>query len=594
MARRSSGIASSSRFDPLRVVSFRDAIDHLRVAYRRGQLVPFLGSGLSAGVVPMWSGLVRALARRARLTDLRLGKDPTDQQLIVASERVVAKLNGMGRGVFAATLEKIVQHPASAAEIPPATSHLASVWWPLVVTTNYDRLFLRAFDERHSHGNRAHYVMGVVGRSARDAHVALASLSVPQRPLLWALQGFFGESINGSDLRSELVLGYDQYRRATFDNSSFRAAFSELYRNRLLLFAGAGLAEDYFRGLFDESLVRLGANQHAHCALVNERDLGRVSPWLLHARLNIIVITYRDPTEEPYSGFAPCLRELADALSEPPGGRRDFLITNRRGAPLPVQIMPAPLPTISSRKHWIVGSAQRWIDGSLVINSDVKRPSKPRCLPIQEHANLLRVSGTHVLVAVGPRAGGKDSRDLRLVADLTTQALTVAARGGCEVVSLMLLGASAEGGRWPRIFSLVQMLRGIRAFAARRSEARPMSVRLHDTAAAYAVDEHRREISAWAAIESGRFDPAEVLECRDVRCFVEIDSGDASMRATMYVSPAKKIRELAGYFLVDGSWSASVEPSYAEHASSLRADSRLSLAAAGVVPGSTIRFERSG
>ena len=178
--------SSSHSGKPFTVLSLPDAIDHLRVAYRRGLLVPFVGSGLSAGAVPMWPDLIRELATDAGFKDLRFGKHPTEKQLIVASEKLVAALHAAGKHAFATSLQKALRDSqVSRYQVPAATRHLASVWWPLTLTTNYDSLYLKAFNARHSHGNRPHYRMGVVGRTARDCHTALTSLSVAQRPILW-------------------------------------------------------------------------------------------------------------------------------------------------------------------------------------------------------------------------------------------------------------------------------------------------------------------------------------------------------------------------------------------------------------------------
>lgn len=268
-------------FEPL---SYLEGLDHLRVGYRRGLVVPFIGAGLCAARFRLWSGLVGALAEKAGIRDLQLGASPSDQQLIRASERVVWRLRAQGLPLDDAMRRALPDPDRNQSQVPAAVEALASIWWPLVLTTNYDSLFLEAFNRKHHRARHDDDSMAPVGRSAVDCHAVLASLNLPVRPLLWALQGFLGGGLNGTDLKQEIVLGYDQYRRATFDNASFRAAFSEVYRNRSLMFVGAGLGEEYFRGLFGESIVRLGASQHAHCVLINERDLAGDTCWFMHTR----------------------------------------------------------------------------------------------------------------------------------------------------------------------------------------------------------------------------------------------------------------------------------------------------------------------
>ncbi|NMG76791.1 SIR2 family NAD-dependent protein deacylase [Aromatoleum diolicum] len=577
--------------DPFRPLSYRDALDHLRVGYRRGLLVPFIGSGVNAPRLRLWSGLVKALAEEAGIRDVRLGTRPTDQQLILASERIVWQLRAQGRSLADAMQTTLPDPKSSQDQPPPAVSALASAWWPLILTTNYDPLFLDAFNKRHHRAKYDNDVMAVLGRSAAHCHTLLASLNLPVRPLLWALQGFLGNGLNGVDLNQEIVLGYDQYRRATFENATFRAAFSEVYRNRSLLFVGTGLGEEYFRGLFGESIIRLGANQHAHCVLINKKDVKRDTCWFMHTRLNIVVLTYKDPLNAPkYSGFAACLQEIADALTEPPRGARRFWMHGATPA-VCVDIEPTLLPEKSSAENWIVGSA-----GQKRVSGDVPAALRGPQVPITDHDDLKQVAGQAVLLAIArkPDPGtGRHDRDLRNVADVTTRALQVAVLKGASTISFMLLSASVRKGRWPRIFSLVQMLRGIRRFVQTRPlrKASPLRIVIHDTAAARVPDE-APDRSVWHAVETGRLDPTEVLDCSALRFFVEIEIEGSTTRTPMYVDEVKTVRQVAEYFQLDSGWEAVLEPNPTPRRGNRLTELDVSLLDAGVVPGSTLRFIR--
>ena len=582
--------------DPFKPLSYCDALDHLRTGYRRGLLVPFIGSGVNAPRLRLWSGLVKALAEEAGIGDVRLGEPPTDQQLILASERIVWQLRAQGRSLADAMRTTLPNPQSSQDEPPPAASALASAWWPLILTTNYDSLFLDAFNKRHHRAKHDDDVMAVVGRSAADCHTVLASLNLPVRPLLWALQGFLGSGLNGVNLNHEIVLGYDHYRRAAFENASFRAAFSEVYRNRSLFFAGTGLGEEYFRGLFGESIIRLGANQHAHCALINEADLAQDTCWFMHTRLNIVVLTYKDPPNaDKYSGFAPCLQEIADALTEPPRGARRFWVHGAAPA-VCVDIEPTPLPEKSSAEHWIVGSAVQNRSGELRVSGDVPAVLRGPQIPIADHYDLKQVAGKGALLAIAwePDPGsGRHDRDLRNVADVTTHALQVAVREGASTVSFMLLGASVREGRWPRVFSLVQMLRGIQRFVQTPPlrEDPPLRIVIHDTAAARVPDE-APDRSAWHAVETGRLDPTEVLDCSALRFFVEIEIEGSTTRTPMYVDEGKTVGQVAEYFQLDMGWEAVLEPNPTPRRGNRLTELDVSLLNAGVVPGSTLRFTR--
>lgn len=583
--------STATEFRPLR---YEDALDQLRAGYNRGLLVPFLGSGVSAPRLPSWPALVNTLAEKAGVEDLGFSERPTDQQLILASERIVWSFGTQGKSLAEAINEAFRSSASKTNEPPAPTSALASVWWPLVLTTNYDTLFYDAFNQRHHRAKHDGDAIATVGRGSADCHAVLASLASPTRPLLWALQGFLGKGVNGNDLRDEIVLGYEQYRRASFENAGFRAAFTEVYRNRSLLFAGAGLSEEYFRSLFGESIVRLGTNQHAHCALVNAKDLERDTPWFMHTRMNIIVLTYDDESDQPkYSGFAPCLRNIAAALNEPPRSawRHSMRATT---APLTVEIEPTPLPVALGNGHWVVGSAGKRRTGELRISGDVPDELRGPDIAVRGHEQLRQVQHRSVLLAVArqrDRPSTHHHRDLRQVAEVTVSALEAAVRAGATTVSFMLLSASVHAGRWPRVFSLVEMLRGIRRFAEKRpsNSMTPLRVVIHDTAAARISEPDR---SVWHAIESRRLDPCELIDCRDLRFYVDVGIDSSSTRTTMYLAEDKTVAQLAMYLQLKGPWKAELTPNPSPIEGRWLSSLNVSLRDAGVVPGATLRFTR--
>jgi len=580
--------------DSFKPLHYEEALDQLRAGYNRGLVVPFIGSGLSAPRLPLWSALVKTLAEKAGLDDLGLAESPTDQQLILASERIVWSFRTQGKSLAKAIKEAFRSPARTGNEVPPATLALASVWWPLVLTTNYDTLFHDAFNQRHHRAKHDGDAIAAVGRGSADCHAVLASLASPTRPLLWALQGFLGKGLNGSDLRDEIVLGYEQYRRASFENAGFRAAFTEVYRNRSLLFAGAGLGEEYFRSLFGESIVRLGANQHAHCALVNAKDLERDAPWFMHTRMNIIVLTYDDePCQPKYSGFAPCLRKIAAALNEQPRGAWRYSM-RATTAPVTIEIEPTSLPLTPGDGHWVVGSAGKKRSKELRISRDVPNELRGPDVAVKGHAQLRQVNHRSVLLAIArhrDRSSDHRHRDLRHVAEVTVSALDAAVRAGATTVSFMLLSASVHAGRWPRVFSLVEMLRGIRRFVQERPEnsGTPIRIVIHDTAAARAREPDR---SVWHAIESRRLDPCELLDCKDLRFYVDVEIDSTSTRTTMYLAEDKTVEQLAMYFQLRGPWKAELTPNPAPSDGRWLSSLNVSLLDAGVVPGATLRFTR--
>ena len=162
--------------------------------------------------------------------------------------------------------------PTDPAFITPQTKALARLYWPLVLTTNYDDLLYRAvYEPRHSG-------WAVRGRSWSDCDWVVAGLTGPATRTLWALQGFlpypggpFGAAFAPeeaaaleAELAAQMVVGHEEYRRVTHREPWFRRAFAEVFRSRSFLFLGSGLAENYLLELFGEALEMTGMSPYPH------------------------------------------------------------------------------------------------------------------------------------------------------------------------------------------------------------------------------------------------------------------------------------------------------------------------------------------
>jgi SIR2-like domain len=265
------------------------------VAYERGLLVPFIGAGMSVDVCRLWGGFVDELERRAGLPRPAGDGDPVQRAARAVQRLRFGSREGVADGVSAALLARGPGKP------PPQTEALASIFWPLVVTTNYDDLYLAAAHEAHlrsrerlNREERTDAPLLLLGRSQRDCQRILTSLRQPDVPILWALQGFIGGQAQAlpsqqedggaralyrdharladrarlERLRRELVVGHAEYRRVAMASEPFRRAFAELYRSRSLLFLGSGLRDKYFLDLFNEIIELYGPSPHAHYALL--------------------------------------------------------------------------------------------------------------------------------------------------------------------------------------------------------------------------------------------------------------------------------------------------------------------------------------
>jgi SIR2-like domain len=319
-------------------------------AYERGRLVPFLGAGMSYPACALWDRFLENLERAADLkSDGERSENPTARAYLAG----VALRNKATKERYWQKLREALQ-PHQIAAIPIQTRALARIWWPLVITTNYDDLFLTA-TKRYARSKiriRRRWPrqpMMLVSRHPQDCRRILSSLVEPllvmddiprgegsaagtvsrEKPTpeidsfasdttgsyLWHIQGFLGgqadphsmpewrvrEKSNPnflSPLRflDDLVVGHAEYRRVINTEIHFRRCFGEVFRQRSFLFLGSSLAEEYFLNLFGEVLELFGSNSYPHFALVKR---GSVDARFLVERMNTVVCEYEDYDQLP-------------------------------------------------------------------------------------------------------------------------------------------------------------------------------------------------------------------------------------------------------------------------------------------------------
>jgi hypothetical protein len=323
-------------------------IARLAAAHRQGRLVPFLGAGMSVPACPGWADFIAGLERQV-FGQAQSGRaSGTDSDaLIRRANTAVRQLRLRGDPPFARAVSRAleVEPPPG---VPAQTRALAQLYWPLALTSNYDGLFVKAWNAAHA-GTGSE--MDVLGRSPADCRRVLTSLHASRPPILWALQGYTGD-LGGGDARQlqrfraideaarklrpgsgtpsptldvpsaksqeewkramhtvqglararrlefeqQLVVGHEEYRRVTHTEPQFRRAFAEVYRSRSLLFVGSSLSDQYLLNLFGEALEIFGSNPFPHYAFVLK---GTTDPEFLRTRLNTFVHEYADHEELP-------------------------------------------------------------------------------------------------------------------------------------------------------------------------------------------------------------------------------------------------------------------------------------------------------
>lgn len=310
-------------------VSVDDVLPRLVCEYDAGRLVPFLGAGMSRKVCPDWEGFIHELETLAGLG--RDDDDDDDGKLVNTADtltrrgmRAVRLLRREDPDRFVDAISRALKYEPGV-ECPPQTNALAKIWWPLVLTTNYDDLFLKQVTKEQDEPNwqkeyndepRIPSTL-VLGRSSDDCHAVLRSLREPGRSVLWALHGFLrknpsrGEPVERYQrLATELVIGHEEYRRIVHTAVHFRRAFAEVFRDRSFLFLGSSLKDPHLTGLFDEILEIAGPNPRPHYAVVlGGQDMP--DAHFFKTRLNTVLIQVDDYNAIP--DFLGKLKEKLDA-----------------------------------------------------------------------------------------------------------------------------------------------------------------------------------------------------------------------------------------------------------------------------------------
>jgi hypothetical protein len=580
----------------------------LAMAYERGLLTPFTGAGLSRETCPDWARFVDDL-EAAAVVKGDGGK--TSAELIRRAWRAVRVLRHQG----STALEQAVRHSlygkldAGQCAVPAQTRALADLWWPLVLTTNYDSLFLDAWNERWVKPddpipdfNR----MTVLGRGRADCQRVLNANRGPDNPLLWALQGFLSHHRDGTGqtLLDQITIGHEEYRRQTHEAVHFRRAFAEIYRSRVLLFIGSGLQEGYLLDLFGETLELLGSIGHFHYALVKKDT---TDPAFLRRRLQIRAIEYEPPEAEKH---AACVEKFLAGLKQAIEGLRPrspmWALTLKASATISKEERPDIV---------VVRAKLRLRDGDTVAVSAGLReghtPEQPRPhpgrvarkalsglgldladLPLRQvERYVYRVEGhpVYIVAARDPDLTKRKARDARHVGPAVEELMAAAAADGCKRVNAMLF-AAGERRTFPQYLSLYGMVKGYCDWH-RKAAAKP----------AIPLYIHVVDPSVIGLLASRRIDLAVMAGSLEVRYWIEIRFDDEGAAPELDIASIDStvVDVMNEYAIPSTGWNVSVRPAPTKThkcmaVEEVRAEQPpLTLGQFGVLNGSTLIFARS-
>lgn len=214
-----------------------------RVLQTEGRVVPFVGAGLSVygdpeERLPLWSELLERLIEEGRRLNLISGKDDVAIAkamragwYIEATDQI---LHALGEPTFRRSVEEHLDEKGK--EIPPAMAELVRVRWPLIVTTNLDRMIANAYLAHHGRPPLAitnldpHKMIEAVG----------GTLVSPDTMLL---------QIHGSiDIYRSWKLTKSHYEQLLKD-PAYLGVLNHLFL-RQVFFVGYGLQDDDFDYLF--------------------------------------------------------------------------------------------------------------------------------------------------------------------------------------------------------------------------------------------------------------------------------------------------------------------------------------------------------
>ena len=518
----------------------------LCTAYNLGRLVPFIGSGMSMPTCVSWKKFIEKLEGQCGIKPPESDGRDLIQRAHIARQKLLLSGDNVAEAI-----EKAV-YSGNKEEVPKQTTALASLFWPLVCTTNYDDIYLHAKFYKVPKTQRQRRVLG---RSDSDCRHILHHLNFPTSELVWALQGFLrprdknllnllGTSRDADQLEKELVVGHAEYRRETHRAPHFRRCFAEVFRTSSLFFLGSGLTEHYFLTLFDEIIELTGPPVRPHFAIVEE---GKIDPDLMRQQYHIFCRTY---PKGKHGCLTDYLKEFC-AFVENPRVRPSswgFRIRSPKkveqcdiGDNFKVVRGPLPKPTALLQHEAVAISCGR-SNGIPRVNPDIadtvglNKKNIKDCGWLNEWTvKWKKLKNVYGIVA--RELSSEDQRSPEAIRIAFLKSLKTAEKDGIKVFHVQLLGAGKDK-TFPAWISLIQMTKAYGQFFRERKYLNYVSLSVH----LYVFDP-----SIIALLQGSFIDLVEHLE--DSRLLIGIEVIDTSGNVTRYhqfVNADDKLAKLVG------------------------------------------------
>lgn len=245
------------------------AFERLVQAIRYGHAIAFVGAGASAGLYPLWTGLIRLLAAEAVDQGLAMADDQAYWLDPTTKPQQAARgiKQALGSGTYADVLRRIFS-PRRGADghfFTPVQQHLLQLGFRGIVTTNYDPGLLEA--RKAVRPLCAGVGSGFATWRDQDTitrWLTGAAFEEAACPILFA-HGYYERS-------ETIVLGAGEYRDAYRSDQPFLQLMKALWGREQLVFVGFGFSDPWLDFIVDAAISETGVRATAapqHVAVIS-------------------------------------------------------------------------------------------------------------------------------------------------------------------------------------------------------------------------------------------------------------------------------------------------------------------------------------
>jgi hypothetical protein len=249
-----------------------------------GKCVAFVGSGLSQGArLPGWLGALKETLAWADQQGHSLSDRDEIQTLLNGSSpdllTIAAELSDqLGKWRYREALTAIFRPPGARPTM--AHSHLVSVPFAGIATTNYDKLIETA------------YIISGSDLPLVSTHAQLAELSA----IMAGGRSFILKSHGDIDQIDTVVLGRRDYQELLL-NAPYRKCMSMLCSQYTLLFIGFSLTDPDLQLTLDLHRAEFAGNTVNHYALLPQPAAGAVTTRRYQKDYGITLLSYKPSTD---------------------------------------------------------------------------------------------------------------------------------------------------------------------------------------------------------------------------------------------------------------------------------------------------------